>query len=165
MSERPWGCSLVCIYWNENRSSSASGVHTAPLSGIDERARKSSAIKLLQPEAIHCSPRSKHFPFPHPKAPVCPSPATSRIGGTRQVAVVEKREAPNYCRLELELGHPRQVSLCVRLYGCSNPPTLSLTDKFLISIVRLAFLSSVGLPLLSLRQIRDGQKALNKQGN
>ena len=29
-----------------------------------------SVIKLLRPEAFHCSPRSNHCPFPRPKQPV-----------------------------------------------------------------------------------------------
>ena len=76
-----------CVYllkWNSR--SSTSRIHPAPLCGIDERARKTSVIKFLRPEAIHCSPRSKHCPFPRPKRPARGSHVTSWIGGTSQVA-------------------------------------------------------------------------------
>ena len=65
----------------------AVGLTQRGLSGIDERARKTSVIKISQPEAIHFSPRSNHCPFPRPNRPVCGSHVTSWIGGTSQVAV------------------------------------------------------------------------------
>ena len=58
---------------NEVRRGSGSRAERSSLSGTAIIARKTHVINLLRPEALHCSSRSEHSPFPRLKAPVWPS--------------------------------------------------------------------------------------------